>query len=207
MHSLQIHNLTVRAKGKLLLENTSVTIAAGRRYGLVGPNGRGKSTLLRLIARRQVPVPENIDVLLVEQEIVGDDKCVRYNGQAGTVRQLGMSACLLCGSHAKACQGKGRARVGHSCSSMCMHHAGHTIVCILTTYGCRTLRKRGPPPLLQCPASTPIPPCIFVNLHSISLRSSACVCSMLTHHLPPCACLLTGLPCKPWWRLTWSSCL
>lgn len=64
----------MRAKGKLLLENTSVTIAAGRRYGLVGPNGRGKSTLLRLIAKRQVPVPENIDVLLVEQEIVGDDK-------------------------------------------------------------------------------------------------------------------------------------
>lgn len=70
----QIHNLTVRAKGKLLMENTSVTIAAGRRYGLIGPNGRGKSTLLRLIAKRQVPVPENIDVLLVEQEIVGDEK-------------------------------------------------------------------------------------------------------------------------------------
>jgi hypothetical protein len=38
-HSSQVHNLTVRAKGKLLLENTSFTIAAGRRYGLAGPNG------------------------------------------------------------------------------------------------------------------------------------------------------------------------
>ncbi len=46
--------MTVRAKGKMLLENTDVTIAAGRRYGLVGPNGMGKSTLLRLIVRRQV---------------------------------------------------------------------------------------------------------------------------------------------------------
>lgn len=35
----QAHNLTIRAKGKVLLENTSVTIAAGRRYGLAGPNG------------------------------------------------------------------------------------------------------------------------------------------------------------------------
>ena len=67
----KVHNMTIRAKGKVLLENTTLTIAAGRRYGLVGPNGKGKSTLLRMIAKRQVPVPENLDVLLVEQEVVG----------------------------------------------------------------------------------------------------------------------------------------
>ena len=65
--ALQVHSLSVRAKGKLLLENTLFSVTAGRRYGLVGPNGKGKSTLLRLIARRQIPVPENLDVLLVEQ--------------------------------------------------------------------------------------------------------------------------------------------
>ena len=71
---MQVHNLTVRAKGKLLLESTSLTITAGRRYGLVGPNGKGKSTLLRLMAKRQIPVPDMLDVLLVEQEIVGDER-------------------------------------------------------------------------------------------------------------------------------------
>lgn len=65
--TVQVHNLTIRAKGKVLLEATTLTITAGRRYGLVGPNGKGKSTLLRMIARRQVPVPETLDVLLVEQ--------------------------------------------------------------------------------------------------------------------------------------------
>ena len=46
----------------------------GKRNGLVGPNGMGKSTLLKLLAWRKIPVPKNIDVLLVEQEVVGDDK-------------------------------------------------------------------------------------------------------------------------------------
>ena len=64
----------MRAKGKLLLESTNLTITAGRRYGLVGPNGKGKSTLLRLLAKRQIPVPDTLDVLLVEQEIVGDER-------------------------------------------------------------------------------------------------------------------------------------
>ena len=63
----QVHNLTIRAKGKALLESTVLTVSQGRRYGLVGPNGKGKSTLLRMVARRQVPVPDSLDVLLVEQ--------------------------------------------------------------------------------------------------------------------------------------------
>lgn len=71
---IKVHSLSVRAKGKLLLENTQLSVTAGRRYGLVGPNGKGKSTLLRLIARRQIPVPEALDVLLVEQEVVGDER-------------------------------------------------------------------------------------------------------------------------------------
>ena len=69
---IKVHNLTIRAKGKILLEAASLAVTAGRRYGLVGPNGKGKSTLLRMIARRQVPVPDGLDVLLVEQEVVGD---------------------------------------------------------------------------------------------------------------------------------------
>ncbi|KAK4797838.1 hypothetical protein SAY86_030164 [Trapa natans] len=71
---ITIDNFSVSARGKELLKNTSVKIAHGKRYGLVGPNGMGKSTLLKLLAWRKIPVPKNIDVLLVEQEVVGDDK-------------------------------------------------------------------------------------------------------------------------------------
>ncbi|PWZ38297.1 ABC transporter F family member 4 [Zea mays] len=69
-----LENFSVSARGKELLKGASLRISHGRRYGLVGPNGMGKSTLLKLLAWRQVPVPRNIDVLLVEQEIIGDDR-------------------------------------------------------------------------------------------------------------------------------------
>ncbi|KNA10735.1 hypothetical protein SOVF_141680 [Spinacia oleracea] len=71
---ITVENFSVSARGKELLKNASIKISHGKRYGLVGPNGMGKSTLLKLLAWRKVPVPKNIDVLLVEQEIVGDDR-------------------------------------------------------------------------------------------------------------------------------------
>ncbi|WJX65450.1 ABC transporter F member 4 [Trifolium repens] len=71
---ITIHNFSVSARGKELLKNASIKISHGNRYGLVGPNGMGKSTLLKQHAWREIPVPKNIDVLLVEQEVVGDDK-------------------------------------------------------------------------------------------------------------------------------------
>ncbi|KAK3020547.1 hypothetical protein RJ639_047459 [Escallonia herrerae] len=71
---ITIDNFSVSARGKELLKNASVKISHGKRYGLVGPNGMGKSTLLKLIAWRKIPVPRNIDVLLVEQEVVGDNR-------------------------------------------------------------------------------------------------------------------------------------
>ncbi|KAJ6831622.1 ABC transporter F family member 4 [Iris pallida] len=74
VRDIAIESFSVAARGKELLKNASVKISHGRRYGLVGPNGMGKSTLLKLLAWRKIPVPRNIDVLLVEQEIIGDDR-------------------------------------------------------------------------------------------------------------------------------------
>ena len=43
------------------------------RYGLVGRNGLGKSTLLRMVSSAQLYIPPHLSVLHVEQEVVGDD--------------------------------------------------------------------------------------------------------------------------------------
>jgi len=61
--------------GSPLLRGTSLQLTRGRRYGLAGRNGTGKSTLLRAIARYELPgFPKNLKVLLVEQEAAGDER-------------------------------------------------------------------------------------------------------------------------------------
>ncbi|TID15763.1 hypothetical protein CANINC_004292 [Pichia inconspicua] len=59
--------------GQRILSNASLSLAYGRRYGLVGQNGIGKSTLLRALSRRELDIPKHITILHVEQELRGDD--------------------------------------------------------------------------------------------------------------------------------------
>merc|ERR1719414_2337950 len=71
---IKIDKFSIAAKGKDLFRDASLLIAQGRRYGLVGPNGHGKTTLLRHIGSRALQIPPNIDVLYCEQEVVADEK-------------------------------------------------------------------------------------------------------------------------------------
>ncbi|KAH0564564.1 ATP-binding cassette sub-family F member 1 [Cotesia glomerata] len=70
---IKVENFSIAAKGKQLFTDATLLIAQGRRYGLVGPNGHGKTTLLRHIANRAFNIPPNIDVLYCEQEVVADE--------------------------------------------------------------------------------------------------------------------------------------
>ncbi|KAL3811979.1 hypothetical protein ACHAXA_009597, partial [Cyclostephanos tholiformis] len=66
--------------GADLLVDANLTLASGRRYGLMGRNGCGKTTFLTALASRELNgggngcgVPNSMSMLLVRQEIMGND--------------------------------------------------------------------------------------------------------------------------------------
>ncbi|RAH41491.1 putative AAA family ATPase GCN20 [Aspergillus brunneoviolaceus CBS 621.78] len=70
---IKVDSIDISVGGHRILTDASLALAYGRRYGLVGQNGIGKSTLLRALSRREVAIPSHISILHVEQEITGDD--------------------------------------------------------------------------------------------------------------------------------------
>lgn len=70
---IRIENFDVSFGDKVLLQNADLLLATGRRYGFVGRNGLGKTTLLKMISGKQLQIPSHISILHVEQEVVGDD--------------------------------------------------------------------------------------------------------------------------------------
>lgn len=70
---IQLENVDLNFGSNRILSGASLSLAHGRRYGLIGRNGIGKSTLLRAMALREIAVPPHLTVLYVEQEVRGDD--------------------------------------------------------------------------------------------------------------------------------------
>ncbi|MCH8240008.1 MAG: ABC-F family ATP-binding cassette domain-containing protein [Proteobacteria bacterium] len=74
---LHIDDLSYRIDGRLLFEHTSASLPARHKAGLVGRNGVGKTTLLRLIYGEISPdggdirTPKNASMSLVSQEAPG----------------------------------------------------------------------------------------------------------------------------------------
>jgi ATP-binding cassette subfamily F protein 2 len=71
---VHISNLSILFHGAELLTDSDLELNVGRRYGLIGPNGCGKSSLLAALANKEVPIPDHVDTFLLRREMAASDK-------------------------------------------------------------------------------------------------------------------------------------
>ncbi|XP_020632826.1 ATP-binding cassette sub-family F member 2-like [Orbicella faveolata] len=71
---VKIENYSITFHGVELLTDTKLELNCGRRYGLLGLNGCGKSTMLETIGNRDIPIPNHIDIFHLKNEMEASDK-------------------------------------------------------------------------------------------------------------------------------------
>ena len=71
--NIKIDQLTITFHGREIVTDTTLEINMGRRYGLLGLNGCGKSTLIQAIYNREMPIPDHIDMYLVSREMAASN--------------------------------------------------------------------------------------------------------------------------------------
>eukprot|EP00455_Lapot_gusevi_P019667 TRINITY_DN2098_c0_g1_i1.p1 TRINITY_DN2098_c0_g1~~TRINITY_DN2098_c0_g1_i1.p1 ORF type:complete len:581 (+),score=162.89 TRINITY_DN2098_c0_g1_i1:148-1890(+) len=71
---VKITNFSMAAFGKELIQDTTIELNMGARYGLIGSNGSGKSQFLKCLANREVPIPNHIDIFLLEHEAAPSER-------------------------------------------------------------------------------------------------------------------------------------
>jgi ATP-binding cassette subfamily F protein 2 len=62
---IKIDSFSLNFHGRILIDNATIELNFGRRYGLIGSNGSGKSTFLESIAGRDIEIPDHIDVSIL----------------------------------------------------------------------------------------------------------------------------------------------
>ena len=63
--------------GKIIFEDQTLELTYGHRYGLVAQNGSGKSTFLKVVAARQIPIPDFIDIWFLDHEAEPSDRSAK----------------------------------------------------------------------------------------------------------------------------------
>jgi ATP-binding cassette subfamily F protein 2 len=70
---IKVDGFSLAANGMQLVADTLVELNYGRRYGLIGLNGCGKTTFLEALAHREIPVPNHIDIFYLDREVEAND--------------------------------------------------------------------------------------------------------------------------------------
>lgn len=71
---IKIDNFSVTFYGAELLRDTRLELNCGNKYGLIGPNGSGKTSLLAALGNREVTIPDHIDMYFQNREAPASNK-------------------------------------------------------------------------------------------------------------------------------------
>jgi ATP-binding cassette subfamily F protein 2 len=71
---LKFDHFSVSINQEELIDDTQLCLNRGQRYGFIGLNGTGKSTMLKCLGRRLVPIPEKIRIFYLEKEAEPTEK-------------------------------------------------------------------------------------------------------------------------------------
>lgn len=59
---IKIDGFSMGVNGQELIQDCTIELTIGRRYGLLGQNGCGKTNFLQCLANREVPIPDHMDL-------------------------------------------------------------------------------------------------------------------------------------------------
>mmetsp|Transcript_33952 Transcript_33952/g.101058 ORF Transcript_33952/g.101058 Transcript_33952/m.101058 type:complete len:593 (-) Transcript_33952:440-2218(-) len=71
---IKIDGFSMSLTGAELIQDCSIELTIGRRYGLIGQNGSGKTNFLRCLAKREVPIPDHMDLYHLDCEAEPSDR-------------------------------------------------------------------------------------------------------------------------------------
>mmetsp|Transcript_32749 Transcript_32749/g.83665 ORF Transcript_32749/g.83665 Transcript_32749/m.83665 type:complete len:614 (+) Transcript_32749:169-2010(+) len=70
---IKIDSFSMGLNGVELIQECSIELTIGRRYGLIGQNGSGKTNFLECLALREVPIPNHMDLYHLHEEAEPSD--------------------------------------------------------------------------------------------------------------------------------------
>ena len=84
---ISANNVTLRVGKKALFEDVNIKFTEGNCYGMIGANGAGKSTFIKLLYREEKPTSGKVEVVGQDVSKIKNSKVPYFRRNIGVVFQ------------------------------------------------------------------------------------------------------------------------